>query len=54
MLSEKPTLGERGREDPRYLYPPCMLLSALPQVTHLPPWKRQWLGSANITSTKTL
>lgn len=33
---------------------PCMLLSALPHVTHFPPWKRQWLGSASTTSTKTL
>lgn len=40
-----------GRGEPPL---PCMLLSALPQVTHLPPWKRQWLGSASTTSTKTL
>lgn len=33
---------------------PCILLSAFPHVTHFPPWKRQWFGSAKTTSTKTL
>ena len=38
----------------RYYKLPVPFVSALPHGTHFPPWKRQWLGSARTTSTKTL